>query len=79
MYKYSQDLLSKFRNISFDLRLNVHTSNTRNCNKINALFCGTKHRQATVSYTGPLLWNSLDDSLKQSISIYIFKKTIKLF
>ena len=60
MYKYSQGLLPNSLNISVDLCLNVHTHNTRNCNKLNVHFCRTKHPHATVSY----LWNSLDDSLK---------------
>ena len=79
IYKYSLGLLPKSLYISFDLQLNVQTYNTRNCNKLNVNLCRTKHRQATVSYLGHLLWNSMDDSLKQSISISIFRKTIKLF
>ena len=35
MYKYSQVLLQKFLNMSFDLRLKVHKYNTRKSTKLN--------------------------------------------
>ena len=69
----------KSLNISFELRLNVHTYNARKCNKLNVNLCRTKRRPAALSYLGPLLWNSLADILKQSMSTYLSKKTIKLF
>ena len=77
MYKYTQGILPKSLNVTFYLGLDVHTYNTENCNTLNVNFCLTKYKQSTVSYLRPLLRNSLDDSLKQSISISIFKKTVK--
>jgi hypothetical protein len=72
MYRYSYGLLPKSLNVSFELRLNIHNYNTGNCAKLNLKYCRTTSRQASISYLGPNLWNSLADSVKESISFTIF-------
>ena len=79
MYKYSHGLLSKSLNITFDLCQNVRTYNIGNYAKWNVNLCRTTRQQAAVSYLVPLLWNSQMDSLKQRLSITLFKKQTKLW
>ena len=37
----------------------------------------TLYKQKTLIYTGPIYWNSLDESLKHSPSLFSFKRSLK--
>ena len=77
MYKYLHNLLPVSVTIKFELRQDIHTHNTRNCNKLQLYRCGTSHRQSSIEYIGPKLWNNLPDFIKKSQSFAIFKSSVK--
>jgi hypothetical protein len=68
MYKYFHSLLPKSITISFTVGHTVHEHDTRNKTKIYLHRCRTKLRQSTISYTGAKLWNTLDESVKNSVT-----------
>ena len=81
MFKFKnliQDLPSSFHNF-FCIRSDFHSHATRHKDDFNLPFCRTCKHQSFITFRGPHLWNSLNDSLKSSPSLPIFKKHLKNF
>jgi len=63
---------------SFVANKSVHDHFTRGRKDIHLDHCRTKKRQLTVMFQGPRIWNSLTIKLRESPSINIFMKKMKL-
>ena len=70
------NLMNEFRFVR-----DIHTYPTRSsCNNNIVLpLVKTEFFKRTLSYTGPVLWNSLPPDLRNSASANIFKKSFKCF
>jgi hypothetical protein len=76
MFCYNSQLLPP---IFFDLfaRNNqIHNYNTRSAMNYRTHTCRTNLKQFTILYQGPKIWNSLPTNIKDSLSLYSFKKTM---
>ena len=79
MFKFKnckQDLPSSFHNF-FRFTSEIHSYPTRQRDDFDPIFCRTSKHQSFIKFRGPHLWNSLDASLKTSLSLPIFKKHLK--
>ena len=56
---------------------NIHSHNTRNKNGYLIPNVRTNCRKFTVSYAGPILWNSFPQKLRQLPSEVLFKRKLK--
>ena len=63
--------------ILFITNENIHSHNTRNKEGYLIPSVRTNCRKITVSYAGPILWNSLPQQLRQPPSEALFKKKLK--
>ena len=55
----------------------IHLHNTRNENDLYLKRIFTKFGESTLHFTGARLWNSLDDNIRKSVSINVFKSSLK--
>ena len=62
----------------FSKNESFHNYPTRQSSSYHLPMLRTLYKQKTIIYTGPSFWNSLDDSCKQSPSLFSFKQTLKL-
>ena len=79
MFCYNSQLLPP---IFFDLfaRNNqIHNYNTRSAMNYRTHTCRTNLKKFTILYQGPKIWNSLPTNIKDSLSLYSFKKTMMEF
>lgn len=78
MYNFFKNLLPKSFNDFFTTRSEVHGYLTRNRNN----YSHTRNKKAftdkTIRTTGPILWNSLEDKIKNVNSTKHFRKIFKL-
>ena len=81
MYKCLNNIMPPIICCKFTLNRNhnVHSMSTRNHNVYSLPLCRTSIRYNSVTYQGPMHFNSLDQSLQNSTSIQILKKKLKLF
>ena len=77
MHKFAHNMLPSSLSPIFTLLGNIHTYQTRNTR--NA--CIPLHRSAVVQksllHLGPIIWNKIDNVLKESNSLSKFKSTLK--
>jgi hypothetical protein len=77
VYKALNGLLpAQFQSL-FELNANIHEHFTRQTTKIHVSSCRTKIRQYSIKIHGTKLWNSLDSTITNSPSFYVFKKKCK--
>ena len=79
MFCYNSQLLPP---IFFDLfaRNNqIHNYNTRSAMNYRTHTCRTNLKKFTILYQGPKIGNSLPTNIKDSLSLYSFKKTMMEF
>ena len=79
MYKAKNNLLPTKIQKYFVVLNTVHSHNTRSSSRDN-LYCHavrTKLKLFCLSVTGVNLWNKLDENIKQSKSLHIFKHQLK--
>ena len=79
VYKFMNSLLPSIFSNLFVINTGIHSINTRNKDAIRLPKCkltGSKH---TISYVGGSNWNEFPDDIKSSLSIYIFKRTLKSY
>ena len=83
VFMYLQINNSPLNNISimftFHPNSSVHSHFTRQHNKIHIVRCRTKMRQLTLIYQGPKLWESFPASIRNSPSVTVFRRRLKLF
>ena len=55
----------------------IHPLNTRQQNQLHRARIKTKYGEHSLKYYGAGLWNSLRSDIKQSKSLYTFKKALR--
>ena len=77
MFSLNHSLLpSKFNNY-FSLNKQVHSYATRHANDFHLPFCRTNLRKFSVSFEGPTYYNSIENDIKESNSLRLFKTKLK--
>ena len=79
MFSYHQRLLPPSFSDIFITSSQVHSYNTRSAPHYRSHPCRTNIKQLTILHQGPSLWNSLPSSIKLSLTITSFKKSLKKF
>ena len=77
MYKLRYNKLPSAIPHMFVTNENIHSHNTRNKNGYLIPNVRTNCRKFTVSYAGPILWNSFPQKLRQLPSEVLFKRKLK--
>ena len=77
MFKYNNNHLPKIFNDSFHRNSHVHKYPTRRSNEFHLPLLRTVRAQNTFVYTGPRLWNNLDNCLKESPKFITFKYKLR--
>ena len=77
MYKLKNNKLPSMIPHMFITNENIHSHNTRNKEGYLIPSVRTNYRKFTVSYAGPILWNSFPQQLRQLPSEALFKKKLK--
>ena len=78
MYQFSKNELPHALGSLFIRNDQVHSHDTRQASSFHLPLVRTSFRLNTLVYTGPTLWNSLANSLKQSVSLNVFKCKLKI-
>ena len=73
MFNYNSNLLPQIFHDLFQRNSHVHNYPTRRSDEFHLPLMRTVHAQNTFLYTGPRLWNNLDNSLKDSPKFVTFK------
>ena len=73
MFNYNVNFLPKIFHDLFYRNSHVHNYPTRRSDEFHLPLMRTAHAQNTFLYTGPTLWNNLDNSLKDSPKFVTFK------
>ena len=77
MFALNHSLLpSKFNNY-FSLNKQVHSYATRHANDFHLPSCRTNLRKFSVSFQGPTYYNSIENDIKESNSLHLFKTKLK--
>jgi hypothetical protein len=63
----------------YAINASIHDHDTRQRSNLSLPYCRTSNKQRTITYQGPLLWNSLANEIRYSPSLFVFKKKIKSF
>ena len=77
MFKYNNNHLPKIFHDSFHRNSHVHKYPTRRSNEFHLPLLRTVRAQNTFVYTGPRLWNNLDNCLKESPKFITFKYKLR--
>ena len=77
MYMYSNDSLPSIFASMFQRNQSFHEYPTRRSNEFHLPLLRTMFAKNTLIYTGPTYWNSLNNYIKDSPSIYSFKRRLK--
>ena len=79
MYQLNQGELPVALSALFSKNERFHNYPTRQSSSLYHLpMLRTLYKQKTLIYTGPVYWNSLDESLTHSPSLFSFKRSLKL-
>ena len=77
MFSLNHSLLpSKFNNY-VSLNKQVRSYATRHANDFHLPFCRTNLRKFSVSFQGPTYYNSIENDIKESNSLHLFKTKLK--
>ena len=77
MFSLNHSLLpSKFNNY-FSLNKQVHSYATRHANDFHLLSCRTNLRKFSVSFQGPTYYYSIENDIKESNSLHLFKTKLR--
>ena len=77
MFSLNHSLLPSKFNIYFSLNKKVHSYATRHANDFHLPFCRTNLRKFSVSFQGPTYYNSIENDIKESNSLHLFKTKLK--
>ena len=77
VFSSKHDLLPQACSGYFIHNLDIHQHYTRSCSKYHFSCVSTNIRKYSIRYNGPLIWNSIPESIKASVSTVVFKKTVK--
>ena len=79
MFKVQSNLLPINFNQWFRRNLDVHNYETRSSSKYHQLSVNTTIRQHSIRIYGPIMWNSLPDTLTQIATLHQFKTKFKKY
>ena len=79
MYKYYYKLLPHLFDGYFNLNSSVHFHYTRSCNAFHMPPVRIGIRKKSIVFTGPYLWNQVNESIRNSCSIASFKFNYKKY
>ena len=71
----NRNLFSDF----FSKNSDVHVHNTRKADDLHIPFARTHVRKFSTKINGALVWNSIPILIRQSKSVEIFKRNVKVF
>ena len=74
--KCKEDIPCSFHNF-FRVNSDIHSYPTRQRDDFELPLCRTSKHKSFIKFRGPHLYNSLNASLKSSLSLSIFKKLLK--
>ena len=77
MYNYNNNSLPSAFDRMFQKNQSFHNYPTRRSNEFHLPLLRTLLAQNTFIYTGPRLWNSLDDAIKNSRTLNSFKSNLR--
>ena len=77
MYRYSMNELPSSFKYYFKKRSDIHNYSTRHCNNYNLTKNKKTFSDHSVRTSGPYLWNTLENQLKQSKSVKHFRNQFK--
>ena len=77
MYQLNQGELPVALSALFSKNERFHNYPTRQSSFYHLPMLRTLYKQKTLIYTGPVYWNSLDESLTHSPSLFSFKRSLK--
>ena len=77
MFSLNHSLLPSKFNDYFSLNKQVHSYATRHANDFHLPFCRTNLRKFSVSFQGPTYYNSIENDIKESNSLHLFKTKLK--
>ena len=78
MYQLDQNEMQRALILLFSKNESYHSYPTRQSSFYHLPMSRTIYKQKTLVYTGPAFWNSLDQSFKQSPSLFSLKPNIEL-
>ena len=78
MYELNAEVLPQALALIFRKNNQVHNYPTRQAFAYHLPLVRTKFSLNTLIYTGPKFWNSLDPTISQAVSLFIFKRRLKL-
>ena len=79
IHKYLLGIYMFKNKIKNNLPYPAHDHNTRGSNNVLVAFQRLSLTQHSIDYEAPLFWNSLPLDIKNSSSLYIFKKALKQY
>ena len=77
MFSLQNGLLPSCFNNMFSTNNEIHNYNTRNKHSYHINFSRTKLKQFSITYQGPILFNSIDSQIKNSTSLNSFTFKLK--
>ena len=78
MYKASNNMLPANVQMQFCKNKEIHKYKTRNKDKLHVKSVHTNLKSTSVNVIGVKLWNNLDKEIRNSASLSIFKRKLKL-
>jgi hypothetical protein len=78
MYCYCNHLLPRSYDNVFVSGLTIHQYETRTAQNLRPHQCRTTLKSHTITYQGPVYWNSLNDNIKNLANLSSFKLQLKL-
>ena len=77
MYRCLHNLLPAYFCDMFTINANIHLHNTRQKNNLHIVSHRLNTRKFTIRFQGPLIWNSINTDIRNSNSLFTFKKKLK--
>ena len=77
MYKFHNNVLPAAFHSFFTKVTSVHNYNTRLAAKHYLPYARTNYGKFNIRFQGPAVWNVIDDNVKLSFFVTVFKKTIE--
>ena len=79
MFCYHNEILPPVFHDLFQCNSQIHSYNTRSANNYRPHACRTNLKKITILYRGPIIWNSLSSDIRNSGSLFTFKKKMVKF
>ena len=79
MFCYHNEILPPVFLDLFQCNSQIHSYNTRSANNYRPHACRTNLKKFTILYRGPIIWNSLSSDIRNSGSLFTFKKKMVKF